>query len=264
VNVRTPAVAGTFYPLDAAELTAMVDTLLRTAAATDLRPGALVAPHAGYPYSGPVAASAYAALASRADAIERVVLFGPAHRVRVDGLALPSVDAFRTPLGDVPVDTDARARLAALPGVVIDDRPHAEEHSLEVHLPFLQRVLDSFVLVPVVVGRCDADTLQRAIESLPPDESTLVIVSSDLSHYEDYAAAARHDRRTAGAIVQKEATAIGPHDACGAYPLRGLLQYAAAHELTVSCLDLRSSGDTAGPRDHVVGYGAFALTGAKP
>jgi AmmeMemoRadiSam system protein B len=262
MKVRAPAVAGAFYPRGAAELAATVDALLAAAPPPAVVPAAVVAPHAGYPYSGPVAATAYAALAARAAGIERVVLLGPAHQVPFAGLALPTVDAFRTPLGDVPVDRAARDRLAALPGVVIDDRPHAGEHSLEVHLPFLQRVLGSFILVPIVVGRCDAPTVARAIETVWDDSATVVIVSSDLSHYEDHGAAARHDRTTADAIVRRDAGALGPYDACGVYPLRGLLEYATAHDLSVSCLDLRSSGDTAGPRDRVVGYGAFALARA--
>ena len=184
----------------------------------------------------------------------------PAHRVRLDGLALPRVDAFRTPLGDVQIDNAARAIASELPGVVVDDRPHAGEHSVEVHLPFLQRVLDEFTLVPFVVGRASAVDVARAIDALWGGDETVVIVSSDLSHYEDYASAARHDRATANAVLAGASDEIGPSDACGAAALRGLLGAARHHHIDVSLLDLRSSGDTAGTRDRVVGYGAFALT----
>ena len=263
MTVRQPAVAGLFYPRERRDLAAAVDGLLHAAAheasATLYPPKALVAPHAGYIYSGPVAATAYATLASRADAITRVVLLGPAHRVPLAGIALPTVDAFRTPLGDVPIDGAAREILLSLPGVVLDDAAHAEEHSIEVHLPFLQRTLRTFSIVPMVVGRCDPHTVAAALDAVWGGDETLVIISSDLSHYEDHASAARHDRATAAAVLDGSADAIGPYDACGAYPLRGLLEAAREHALTPALLDLRSSGDTAGSRDRVVGYGAFAF-----
>ena len=264
MNVRRPAVAGTFYPGNPTELAATVDGLLADAdpsAAPSAK--ALVVPHAGYIFSGPTAATAYATLAARRATITRVVLLGPAHRVLLNGLALPRADAFRTPLGDVRVDVEARTTLAELPGVVVDDGPHADEHSLEVQLPFLQRTLDRFTLVPIVVGRCDTDVVARVIEAVWGGPETLILVSSDLSHYEDHDAAARHDRVTAAAIVASALDRIGPYDACGAYPLRGLLAVAATHDLAPALLDLRSSGDTAGSHDRVVGYGAFALTGVK-
>jgi hypothetical protein len=194
--------------------------------------------------------------------VRRVLLLGPAHRVPVDGMAVPSVDAFRTPLGDVPVDAELRALLLALPDVSVDDVAHAAEHSLEVHLPFLQRLLHDFTVVPVAVGRADTDAVAAVIEAGWGGPETLIVVSSDLSHYEDYDHAARHDRATADAIVSGALDAIGPHDACGAHPVRGLLRVAARRGLTPELLDLRSSGDTAGPRDRVVGYGAFAITEA--
>lgn len=264
MTVRAPAVAGLFYPADPRECAANVDAMLaqaqpQTNASTAK---AFVAPHAGFVYSGPVAATAYSALLPRHDEITRVVLLGPAHRVPLDGLALPSVDAFRTPLGDVPIDDEARTIAAELPGLAIDDRPHADEHSLEVHLPFLQRVLDAFTLVPFVVGHAAEADVARVIDALWGGDETVVIVSSDLSHYEDYVSAAHHDRTTADAVLAGSTDAIGPYDACGAFPLRGLLGAARHHDLRTTLLDLRSSGDTAGPRDRVVGYGAFALTPA--
>jgi hypothetical protein len=263
MKVRPPAVSGMFYPDDPRELSAIVDALLADAApdaAPAPAPKALVVPHAGYVFSGPTAAIAYATLRPRRAEITRVVLVGPAHRVLLDGLALPAAGAFRTPLGDVAIDPAAREVLARDPAVVIDDRPHADEHSLEVQLPFLQRALDAFTLVPLVVGCCASATVARVLESVWGGPETIVVVSSDLSHYEDHDSAATHDRITAAAIVARKSEALDPRDACGAYPLRGLLEVATARDLEPVLLDLRSSGDTAGPRDRVVGYGAFALT----
>jgi AmmeMemoRadiSam system protein B len=261
MSVRRPAVAGTFYPRDAAELAAAVDALLARTSPAGTRPAkALVAPHAGYVFSGPVAATAYAALATQGASVTRVVLLGPAHRTPLIGMAVPSVDAFRTPLGDVAVDTEARAVLLEMPGVAVDDRAHADEHSLEVHLPFLQRALDAFTIVPIVVGRCEIALIAHVLDALWGGPETLVVVSSDLSHYEGYEAAAQHDRTTADEIVARIGEHICVYDACGSYPIRGLLEVANARDLDVALLDLRSSGDTTGPRDRVVGYGAFALS----
>ncbi len=263
MTTRPPAVAGLFYPDDPTELATTVDRLLAAAPRVATSPKALVVPHAGYMYSGPIAATAYATLLPARHDITRVVLLGPAHHVAVDGVALPRADGFRTPLGVVPVDALARATLTDVPGVVIDDRPHAPEHSLEVQLPFLQRVLPSFTLVPIVVGRCPTTTVGRVIGAVWGGPETVVLVSSDLSHYEDHQSAARHDASTAAAIVACASDAIGPADACGAYPLRGLLEVARAQDVGPELLDLRSSGDTSGPRDRVVGYGAFALPTAS-
>jgi len=263
LSTRAPAVAGSFYPADPVELAATVDRLLAAAPRVATSPKGLVVPHAGYVYSGPIAATGHATLLPARHEITRVVLLGPAHRVAFDGCALPRADAFRTPLGEVPVDTEARTVLAGMPGVVVDDRPHAHEHSLEVQLPFLQRVLQSFTLVPLVVGRCAADQVAHLIGAVWGGAETVVLVSSDLSHYEDYRSAARHDAQTAASIVEYASGAIGPYDACGAYPLRGLLEVAREHALVPAVLDVRSSGDTAGTTDRVVGYGSFALAGAS-
>jgi AmmeMemoRadiSam system protein B len=257
MTVRTPAVAGTFYPGAAKKLAATVDALLAAAPApSGTAPKAIVVPHAGYVYSGPIAATAYAAISPE---VQRVVLFGPAHRVALDGLALPTVDAFATPLGEVPIDAAMRASAAQLPGVTLDDRPHAAEHSLEVQLPFLQRKLADFTVTPFAVGRADGQTVGAVIDALWGGPETLIVISSDLSHYESYTVAATHDRETAAAIVAGTPGAIDTRDACGAIPLRGLLTSSSARTLTRSLVDLRSSGDTAGPRDRVVGYGAFTL-----
>jgi AmmeMemoRadiSam system protein B len=257
---RPPAVAGLFYPEAADELRAVVDRDLRSAHATGPVPKALIAPHAGYVYSGPIAASAYARLEPARGTVERVVLLGPAHRVPVDNMAVPSVDAFDTPLGPVLVDAAARARALELPGVVVDDRAHAPEHSLEVHLPFLVQVLGPDIAVlPVVVGHATPEAVADLLDALWGGPETVVVVSTDLSHYHDYATAVARDRTTATAIVERRTDAIGPYDACGAYPVRGLLELARRKGLDVELLDLRNSGDTSGDRDRVVGYGAFAL-----
>jgi AmmeMemoRadiSam system protein B len=260
MTVRPPAVAGLFYPGEARALAVAVDGLLANAERhTERTPKAVIVPHAGYMYSGPIAASAYATLAPRAAEITRVILLGPAHRSPLDGIALPTVDAFRTPLGDIPIDNDGRDAVRELPGVVLDDRPHESEHSLEVQLPFLQRTLDHFTLVPMVVGHPPATLIANVVDRLWGGGETVFVVSSDLSHYEDHLSASRHDRVTAAAIIDGLGDAIGPYDACGAYPVRGLLAAARDHGLTPTMLDLRTSGDTAGPRDRVVGYGAFSF-----
>jgi AmmeMemoRadiSam system protein B len=259
-STRPPAVAGTFYPADAAELRRVVTGLLAEAAATGAGPPprAIVGPHAGYVYSGAVAASAYAALAS-SPAFRRVVLLGPAHRLAFEGLALPSHAAFRTPLGDVPVDATARQALADLPQVRVLDAAHAREHGLEVHLPFLQVALGPAAIVPLVVGEAGAAAVGAVIERLWDGPQTLVVVSSDLSHYHDYATACRLDAATSRAIEALRYDDLDEGSACGRAPLRGLLWVAARRGLTARTLDLRNSGDTAGPRDRVVGYGAYAF-----
>jgi hypothetical protein len=259
VTVRPAAVAGTFYPDDPAALAAAVDRLLPPPPPGEPPPKALVAPHAGYVYSGAVAGVAYARLLPLRRAVRRVVLVGPAHRAALDGLALSAADAFATPLGLVDVDDDARRRLLALPGVVLDDVPHAGEHSLEVQLPFLQRVLERFRIVPLAAGDAEPAAVADALDVLWDGPETVIVVSSDLSHYHDHATAAARDRRTAAAILARAVDGIGDRDACGARPLRGLLEAARRHGLEARQLDLRTSGDTAGPRDRVVGYGAFAF-----
>lgn len=257
--IRQPAVAGTFYPADPRELRAQLTEFLDAAHARGDVPKALVAPHAGYVYSGPIAASAYALLAPARGVIRRVVLLGPAHRVAFDGLALPTHDAFATPLGPVTVDKAAAAQVLDLPQVRVLDAPHAREHSLEVHLPFLQEVLGDVRVVPLVVGDASAADVAAVIERLWGGAETLVIVSSDLSHYHDYATARRLDAATSRAIETLRFEDLGVDSACGRVPLSGLLHVARARGLSVRTLDLRNSGDTAGPRSEVVGYGAYAV-----
>jgi AmmeMemoRadiSam system protein B len=264
-RVRQPAVAGSFYPRDARALRAAVDRCLAPpAAATGPVPKAIIAPHAGYEYSGPVAGRAYALVQQGRGTITRVVLAGPSHRVPFEGLAVPAHTHFSTPLGEVPIDGEALTRILPLRQVHVMDEAHAREHSLEVHLPFLQMALGTFTLAPIVVGEATAAEVGEVFEKLWGGPETLIAVSSDLSHYHDYATAERLDERTSAAIEALREEAIRDEDACGAVPIRGLLWVARRRRLHASVVDLRSSGDTAGPRDHVVGYGAFAFAGQEP
>lgn len=258
MTVRKAAVAGLFYPAERAMLERTVSGLLAGAPVGDNAVKALIAPHAGYQYSGETAACAYRLLEGRNETIRRVVLLGPAHRVHLHGMAVPSVDAFSTPLGDVPVDTDAVRQVLELPGTRVFDEAHAEEHSLEVHLPFLQTVLDDFRVVPIVVGACPATEVEAVLDALWGGDETLIVASSDLSHFHGYADAQAIDARTTARIEALETTLNG-EEACGAYVVNGLMLAARAHGLAVQTLDTRNSGDTAGDRRRVVGYGAYAL-----
>jgi AmmeMemoRadiSam system protein B len=254
-------VAGLFYPGDRDELEAAVEAYLAAATADGRAlPKAVIVPHAGFVYSGPVAATAYALLALLRDRVRRVVLFGPAHRVAFRGLATSSADAFETPLGSVALDREGVERALALPQVKALDAAHRAEHSLEVQLPFLQRVLPDFRLVPLVVGDATPAEVAEVMEALWGGDETLIVVSSDLSHYLPYADARALDRETSRAIEALLPEEIGHDQACGRLPVQGLLLAARRHGLRARTLDLRSSGDTAGPRDAVVGYGAYALS----
>jgi hypothetical protein len=258
-NIRPPAVAGMFYPADATELQAQVNDYLRHPSAEGMRPKALIVPHAGYVYSGPVAASAYARLRPLREQITRVILLGPAHRVAFRGLAASSATAFRTPLGDIPLDTAMLANLSVLPQVRTLDEAHALEHSLEVQLPFLQTLLNAFTLVPLVVGDASYADVAEVLEQAWGGPETLIVISSDLSHYHDYATAKHMDATTSRAIEALQPERIDFDHACGRTPVGGLLTVARAHGLQAEIVDLRNSGDTAGPRDQVVGYGAYVL-----
>lgn len=257
--VRPPAVAGLFYPADADELAETVDRLLAAARPQAPEPVALVAPHAGYVYSGPIAASAFALLDRTQTAFDRVVLLGPSHFVALEGMALSSAGAFGTPLGEVPIDRQACEALSELPRVRTLDRAHAREHALEVELPFLQRLSSGFHLVPLVCGVVEPADVAGAIDRVWRPDGTLVVCSSDLSHYHDYDTALGLDRETCRAVEQLRVGAVSAERACGCHALNGLLAWARRHSLRVTTLDLRNSGDTAGPRDRVVGYGAWAL-----
>jgi MEMO1 family protein len=257
-KTRLPAVAGQFYPAAPQELRSAVLSYLRQARQAVPVPKALIVPHAGYLYSGPVAASAYASLMPAHASISRVILLGPAHRVYLRGLALSSASSFTTPLGSIAVDQKAVEQLRDLPQVAITDPAHADEHSLEVQLPFLQTVLDQFTLVPLVVGETSPREVSEVLERLWGGTETLIVVSSDLSHYYDYATAKTLDQGTSKKIEACRSD-ISPERACGCMPLNGLLYLAKQRGLQVTTLDLRNSGDTAGPRHQVVGYGAYAI-----
>ncbi|HEY7656205.1 MAG TPA: AmmeMemoRadiSam system protein B [Burkholderiales bacterium] len=260
-SVRAPAVAGMFYPGEGREL-AQVLTDLLGAAAQDAPeravPRAIIAPHAGYIYSGPIAASVYTLLAPARRRIKRVVLLGPTHRVAVRGLALPGCSAFATPLGTVEIDSDAVQALRGMTQVVISPQAHALEHSLEVHVPFLQMAFEKFRLVPLAVGHCGAQEVAEVLDALWGGPETLIVVSSDLSHYLSYADAQALDRATAQAILGLAAN-ISHEQACGATPVLGLTRVARRRGLKPELVDLRNSGDTAGDKNRVVGYGSFAF-----
>ena len=259
--IRAAAVAGSFYPGDASALAAEVAAYLAEAAPSPAAraPKAIIAPHAGYMYSGAIAASIYARLAPLRGTVRRVVLAGPAHRVYVAGAAIPDADAFASPLGSVRLDRGALDLLRGLDFVEVSNRAHALEHSLEVHLPFLQSVLGDIALVPVVVGDASPSQMSRLFDTIWGGPETLIVVSSDLSHYLPYDSARGRDRDTARAIVGLEARLV-PEEACGAAPINGLLRAARERHLVAEVVDLRNSGDTAGSLDRVVGYGAFAFT----
>jgi AmmeMemoRadiSam system protein B len=258
-NVRPPAVAGSFYPRDSRELSAQVMRFLSSAATLPAnRVKALIAPHAGYVYSGQTAAAAFASLGDGAR-IDRVVVIGPAHYVAFRGIAVPTASAFATPLADVPVDQEAIASLNDLPFVARDDRPHAPEHALEVELPFLQSVVSrSFRIVPLVVGDAEPQEVAQVLRRLWGGAETRIVVSSDLSHYRDYATARRLDGETAALIERGEWARIGTDRACGWLAVAGLLMEIAGSG-QARRLALCNSGDTAGSRERVVGYGAWAF-----
>ncbi len=263
-HVRQPAVAGSFYPRNAPELAADVRRCLEQATpapGTDgATPKAIIVPHAGYVYSASVAATAYVRLVALREIVRRVVLIGPAHYVPVHGLAASGARAFATPLGEVPVDRTANENLRDLRQVAVRDDAHESEHSLEVQLPFLQAALCDFAIVPLVVGSATYDEVRAVIDRLWDGAETLVVISSDLSHYYPYETARRLDAKTAAAIVALDADAIGEEQACGRIPIGGLLLAARARGLHAVAADLRNSGDTAGPRGEVVGYGSFLFT----
>jgi AmmeMemoRadiSam system protein B/AmmeMemoRadiSam system protein A len=260
LTIRPAAVAGLFYPGDSAELKRTVADLLAHAPAAEAMcaPKALIVPHAGYVYSGPVAASAYARLSGLRGRIRRVVLLGPTHRVYVRGLALPEADRFATPLGEVELDREGMRRLAGLPQVIKSASAHQMEHSLEVQLPFLQQVLGDFQLLPLAVGEATAAEVADVLERVWGGDETLIVISSDLSHFLPDALARRVDGDTVDAILALDSH-LSPEQACGATPVNGLLLAARKHGLHPVSLDVRNSSDTAGDPERVVGYAAFAF-----
>ncbi len=262
-STRSAAVAGLFYTADAAQLARQVgDMLQATHHAGRVSPKMLIVPHAGYVYSGAIAAAAYAQLQAQRDRIKRVVLIGPNHRVPLRGIALPSSTGFETPLGRIPLDTQALASIASLPGVGGNDLAHAQEHCLEVQLPFLQCCLADFHLVPLVVGESPPATVAAVLNQLWGGDETLIVVSTDLSHYHPYREAQSIDAGSAHQIETLQAQLL-PEQACGAHALNGALLAAKQHGLQIKRLSLHNSGDTAGSRERVVGYGAWALYAAE-
>ncbi|MDQ2695219.1 MAG: AmmeMemoRadiSam system protein B [Pseudomonadota bacterium] len=259
-TIRLPAVAGMFYEDDPRKLRDQLRQFLAEADCAGPAPKAIIAPHAGYIYSGPIAASVYARLRPARDRLRRVVLVGPSHRVPFRGLAVSGMEHFVTPLGRIAVDQAAVQMALALPEVGLLEQAHLYEHSLEVHLPFLQEVLDDFTLVPIVVGDAGPAQVGAVLEALWGGPETLIVVSSDLSHYHDYDTARRLDAATTRAIESLRYEDIGHDHACGRNPIRGLLWVARRRGLHGETLDLRNSGDTAGSHDRVVGYGAYAFT----
>ena len=258
-KIRPAAVAGTFYPSDAAELRQLVRYCIASGVPNESHSPAkaFILPHAGYIYSGPVAGTGYRCLEQERAVVRRIILLGPSHRMSFKGLAVTHVSAMATPMGDVPVDDAGVTKALELPFVDLVEPAHEREHSLEVHLPFLQTVLDWFSVVPLVVGDVSEDKVSAILEALWGGAETRIIVSSDLSHYHDHATAQQLDRKTAAQITRLEPVTI--QQACGAQPVNGLLHAARRHGLRARALDLRNSGDTAGDKSRVVGYGAFAF-----
>jgi AmmeMemoRadiSam system protein B len=270
-NIRPPAVASMFYPGGTAELRNAVQNYLSNAGTEEdvpkLKKGetaelrTLIVPHAGYIYSGKIAASAYRLLEQNQNQFKRVLLLGPAHRVWLEGAAFPEADAFQTPLGEITLDKELIEKmLAEFSWISVSDEAHAEEHCLEVQLPFLQETLGEFKLLPLVVGDAKTELLAALIQQFSEDHETLIVISTDLSHFHDYQTAREIDARTANAIELLEQNRISTEDACGAYPLRGALLAASQNQWNVHRLGLCNSGDTAGDRGRVVGYGAWAMT----
>jgi AmmeMemoRadiSam system protein B len=263
-EIRRPVVAGAFYPSEAQELESTVEAMLSQTTERRELSGlcGLVVPHAGYPYSGPIAGAAFSLLAHSNDAPNRILLIGPPHYVPVRGIVAPSSSAFATPLGDIAVDVGAVEALRDAGLVTIDDTPHTPEHALEVELPFLQRVLEDFTIVPLLVDAASPEQVALVIETML-GKRTLLVVSTDLSHYLDYATAQRRDLATAETIERLDYTTLGPNDACGFSSLNGALCAASRCSWTVTRLDLRNSGDTTGEKRRVVGYGAWAFTAVE-
>lgn len=259
-KIRPPAVAGLFYPGQPGELRDAVSEYLAQAPALagTSPPKALIVPHAGYIYSGGIAAAAYSQIAHRRSRIRRVVLIGPSHRVYLQGMAVPTAEAFRTPLGVVPIDLELKARVLAHPQVIEADEPHAQEHSLEVQLPFLQMLLDDFTLLPVALGAASPASVGSMLAEVWGGEETLVLVSSDLSHYLSYDAARQLDAATIDAILRYDTHLTG-EQACGCIGINGLSHLARQRGLSIAEIARCNSGDTAGDRHRVVGYGSFRL-----
>jgi len=259
-KTRSPAVAGMFYPADPAKLRRQIDSFFIEDSNLASVPKALIVPHAGYIYSGMVAASAYERILPAKDNISRIVLLGPSHRVPLYGLAAPEVERFQTPLGEVDLDTSLIRQLVnSFSQVQISDLAHEEEHSLEVQLPFLQSVLADFYLVPLVVGDASEEQVAEVINHLWGEKDCCIVISSDLSHFHTYEQAKHLDLETAKTIESLEGSELPDHSACGRIPIAGMLSVARQRKMRIERFDLCNSGDTAGDHHQVVGYGAWGL-----
>jgi len=260
-KIHKPVVAGTFYPEDPSLLKQMLRQFLSSAPAHEKPPKAIIAPHAGYIYSGSIASSVYVRLHSVKHKIKKVLLIGPSHRVGFQGLALSTADQFLTPLGAIAIDTLAVKKIAEYPYAQFLDQAYEQEHCLEVHLPFLQTVLDSFSLIPVIVGNASAEQICELIALFWDEPDTFTVISSDLSHFLDYGEAQIKDKKTSELIEQLDYTKLDNNSACGRIPISGLLALAKKYNLQVKTVDLRNSGDTAGSKgkNKVVGYGAYVI-----
>ncbi|MCB0355987.1 MAG: AmmeMemoRadiSam system protein B [Bdellovibrionales bacterium] len=259
IRVRPTFVAGSFYPARTDQLSQLIQSFIHSVPNFHYNVKALIVPHAGYKYSGPIAASAYKLLGSQAHEIKRIVLLGPAHRVAFSGLALPEANFFDCPLGQLKVDDKLKNSIASVEGVIVSDLVHAHEHSLEVQLPFIKTVVPNATILPILVGMASPRQIQRVLESLQLDKDTLLIVSSDLSHYHSHQVAQKLDSETAAEIEHLNSNLLSGERACGYIAIQGLINYAKQKQWKCQLLDLRDSSDTAGEPDSVVGYGAFAF-----
>ena len=254
--IHQPAVADMFYPADPDRLRDWMQHHVKAAPETGRKPRMLILPHAGYRFSGAIAAQGYSLL-QKGD-FKRVIVLCPAHRVYLQGIAVPEHwDGEATPFGTIPLDKPAIASLLLLPGVIAATEAHRQEHAIEVQLPFLQYQLSDFSLIPLVVGDCPAETVSHAIEQIMTDD-TLIIVSSDLSHYLSKDIAELQDDYTIRQILQFSETLTGDQ-ACGCYALNGALHWAHQQQLNIQLLAKCTSGDTCSDKSRVVGYAAFAL-----
>jgi MEMO1 family protein len=259
-STRPAAVAGAFYSNDATILKQdIADLLGRVEDVESEIPKAVIAPHAGYIYSGKVAANVYAQFKTVQSSIKKIILLGPSHRVAFHGMAIPSVDYFATPLGKIKLDASLLATLKHFPHVIVSDQAHAEEHSLEVQLPFMQTVFDEFELLPIVVGQIDPEAVADLLNNVWGEDDTLIVVSSDLSHFLSYDQAVSQDQKTTEMIRQFQYHTIKGEDACGCHPMNGLLCLAQQKDLKVRLLAQNNSGDTAGDKRRVVGYGGYGF-----
>jgi len=258
IYIRPAAVAGQFYAAEPQSLlTDVLQYLADVNQPLNIKPKALIVPHAGYIYSGPIAASAYKLIEPFATQIKQVILLGPAHRVALNGVATPAADFFKTPLGNIKINTEFCNKAEQLNFVSKNKLAHSDEHSLEVQLPFLQTILNDFQLTPFVVGDCNSSDIANLLDLFFDFNETLFIISTDLSHFHDYKTAKQKDQLTSNAIEALQADKISYNDACGRNPLNGFLSLAKQKNLHVKLLDLRNSGDTAGDKNSVVGYGAY-------